>query len=120
MRELVGDEAERLEAATRDDYLPFFRFAQATGLRLNECLLKWSRGRLGRGQIRKLGKGGRLVTAPITPTVHEILWPLRGHHPEFVFTFVADRDRDGRARAALSHHLQRGQEPLALPAKQQV
>jgi integrase len=29
--------------------------------------------------------------------VREILWPLRGHHPEFVFTFVANRGR-GSAR----------------------
>ena len=59
------------------------------------------------------------MTRPITPTVHEILWPLRGHHPEFVFTFIADRDRDGRKQGrALSHHLQRVQKPLALPAKQ--
>jgi integrase len=98
VRELVGDEGERLEAATRDDYLPFFRFAQATGLRLRECLLRWSEVDWDAGQIRKLGKGGRLVTRPITPTIQAILWPLRGHHPEFVFTFVADRDRDGRTK----------------------
>jgi hypothetical protein len=40
IRELVGDEAERIEAATRDDYLPIIRLAQATGLRLQECLLQ--------------------------------------------------------------------------------
>src|SRR5262249_7837712 len=33
VRELVGDEAERLDAATRDDYAPFFAFARASGLR---------------------------------------------------------------------------------------
>jgi integrase len=95
VRELVGDEGERLEAATRDDYLPFFRFAQATGLRLRECLLRWSEVDWDGGQIRKTGKGGRLVTRPITPTIYATLWPLRGHHPEFVFTFVAQRARDG-------------------------
>jgi integrase len=98
VRELVGDEGERLDAATRDDYLPFFRFAQATGLRLRECLLRWSEVDWDAGQIRKLGKGRKLVTRPITPTIHAILSPLRGHHPEVVFTFVADRDRDGRKR----------------------
>jgi integrase len=98
VRELVGDERERLEAATREDYLPFFRLAQATGLRLRECLLKWSEVDWDAGQIRKLGKGQRLVTRPITPTVHAILWPLQGHHPEMVFTFIADRNRDGRKR----------------------
>jgi hypothetical protein len=56
VRELVGDERERLEAATRDDYLPFFRLAQVTGLRLRECLLKWPEVDWDAGEIRKLGK----------------------------------------------------------------
>ena len=46
------------------------------------------------GQIRKAGKGGRLVTVPITATIRGILWPLRGHHPEAVFTYVAARSID--------------------------
>ena len=37
VRELVGDEGDRLEAATRDDYARFFAFARASGLRLNAC-----------------------------------------------------------------------------------
>jgi integrase len=97
-RELVGDEAERLEAATRDDYAPFFAFAHASGLRLNECLLRWSQVDWDAQQIRKPGKGGRLVTVRITPTIREILWPLRAHHPEFVFTYEAQRTRDGRTK----------------------
>ena len=53
VRELPSDEAERIEAATREDYAPFFAFAMASGPRLNECLLRWSevdwnaRGRSG-------------------------------------------------------------------------
>jgi integrase len=96
VRELVGDEAERLEAATRDDYAPFFAFAQASGLRLNECLLRWSEVDWKAQQIRKPGKGGRLVTVRITPTIREILWPLRGHHSEHVFTYEVQRTRNGR------------------------
>src|SRR5262249_19279004 len=98
VRELVGDEAARIETATRDDYLPFVRFAQATGMRLNECLLKWSEVDWAANQIRKRGKGGRLVPKPITSTIRQILWPLQGHHPEFVFTFVATRTREGRIK----------------------
>src|SRR5262245_9626907 len=49
-------------------------------------------GRLGcGGQIRKTGKGGKPVAIPITPTIRAILWPLRGHHPEYVFTYDAVR-----------------------------
>jgi integrase len=90
-RELMGDEGDRLEAATRDDYQPLFAFAMATGLRQSECLLRWSQVDWGARQIRRTGKGGKLVSMPITSTVREILWPLRRHHPESVFTYVAVR-----------------------------
>jgi integrase len=96
VRELIGDEGDRLDAATRNDYAPFFAFAHATGLRLNECLLRWSEVDWGGRQIVKLGKGGKRVTTPITPAVREILWPLRGYHPEFAFTYVARRTLKGR------------------------
>lgn len=98
VRELVGDEADRLEAATREDYGPFFAFAAASGLRLRECLLRWSEVDWGARQIRKPGKGGKLVTVPITTAIREILWPLQGHHPEHVFTYVAESTRPGRIR----------------------
>jgi integrase len=90
-RELVGDEGERLEAEMREDYAPFFAFVHASGLRQKECLLRWSEVDWGARQIRKMGKGGRPAMIPITPTIREILWPLRGHHPEMVFTYVAVR-----------------------------
>jgi integrase len=91
VRELADDEAERLEAATRDDLAPFFAFARASGLRLRECLLRWDEVDWVARQIRKPGKGGKLVTIPITSAIRGILWPLRGHHPEHVFMFVAER-----------------------------
>jgi integrase len=90
-RELMGDEGERLEAAMRDDYAPLFAFAMATGMRQSECLLRWSEVDWGARQIRKTGKGRRLITVPITDTIREILWPLRGHHSDSVFTYVAIR-----------------------------
>ena len=95
-RELMGDEDERLEAATRDDYAPLFALAMATGMWQSECLLRWSQVDWGAGQIRRTGKGGKLVTVSISPTIREILWPLRGHHPEFVFTYVAVRTHRNR------------------------
>jgi integrase len=96
VRELSDDEAERLDGATRDDLAPFFAFARASGLRLRECLLRWSEVDWSARQIRKLGKGGKLVTTPITPTIREILWPLRGHHHEHVFTYMAAREQGQR------------------------
>jgi len=100
VRELSDDEADRLDAAMRADYAPFFAFARASGLRLRECFLRWSEIDWNARQITKLGKGGRRVTVPITATIREILWPLRGHHLDFVFTYVAQRTRDGRIKGA--------------------
>jgi len=107
VRELRDDEAERLAVAMREDYAPFFAFAHASGLRLRECLLRWSEVDFGVGQIKKSGKGGRTVTIPITSAIRKILWPLRGHHREFVFTYQAQRTRDGRVkgeRHPLTYH----------------
>jgi integrase len=99
VRELIDDEGGRLEAATRDDYAPFFAFARASGLRLQRCVtLQWLDIDWGARQIRKPGKGARLETVPITATIREILWPLRGHHPERVFTYVAQHSHDGRVK----------------------
>jgi len=98
VRELVGDEGERLETATRADYEPFFTFARASGLRLRECLLRWPEVNWSTQRIQKLGKGGKLVTVPITATIRSILWPLQGHDAEHVFTYIAMRTRGGRVK----------------------
>lgn len=100
VRELVGDEGDRLHQETRDDYAPFFAFARASGLRLRECLLEWSDVNWDGGEIRKKGKGGKIVTVPIIPAIRAILWPLRGHHARTVFTYKAVRTRGGRVRGA--------------------
>lgn len=106
VRELKSHEGSAITLATRADYQPIFDFARATGLRLEECLLKWSEVDWQTGWIVKTGKGGRLVKTAITPTVREILLPLRGHNAEWVFTYQAARVRkaesafkgDGKAR----------------------
>lgn len=101
VRELQDDEAEALDAAMRHDYEPFFEFVRASGLRQKECItLRWSEVNFGTKQIVRIGKGGRRVVFPITDTIREILFPLQGQHPEFVFTYVAiyGNKRLGRVR----------------------
>jgi integrase len=101
VRELHDDEAVALADATRDDYEPFFDFVRASGLRQAECVtLKWPEVNFGTRQIVRLGKGGRRVVFPITDTIWEILFPLQGQHPEYVFTYVAvyGNKRLGRVR----------------------
>ena len=118
VRELVGDEGERLEMGTRADYAPFLSFARASGLRLRECLLRWTEVNWQAGQIQKLGKGGKLVTVPITPTIRTILWPLQGHDANHVFYLHRKANtRGSRKRASLSLHLFGGQNLLASLAK---
>jgi len=97
VRELKATEGAAIELATRSDYQPVFDFVRATGLRLEECILRWSEVDWQTGWITKTGKGGRLVKTAITSTVRDILLPLRGHHPEFVFTYQAARTRTGKA-----------------------
>ena len=98
VRELRTDEADALMLATRPDYSPFIAFARATGLRLRECLLKWSEVDWDAHLITKKGKGGRMVMTPITEEVEAILDPLVGQHKEAVFTYVAERTRAGRVK----------------------
>src|SRR5450631_399140 len=97
VRELQDDEADSLDNATRDDYRPILGFTSASGLRLEECLLKWSEVNWDTKQIVKLGKGGKRVSIPITDTIREILWPLRGHHETMVFTYIAARTRKAQS-----------------------
>ncbi len=83
----------------RDDLAPFFAFAKASGLRLRECYtLRWSEVDWGTKRITRAGKGGRTVTVPITSAIREILWPLRGHDPVQVFTYVAQRTHQGKVK----------------------
>jgi integrase len=99
VRELMDDEAERLDAAMRDDFAPFFAFARASGLRLRQCVtLSWQEVHWAAKQIRKPGKGGKMETVPITSEIRELLWPLQGNHSERVFTYQAQRTRDGRVK----------------------
>ena len=91
VRELSEDEADRLDTHVRDDYAPFFEFARATGWRLRECLLCWTEVDWTTGQIVKHGKGGKRITRRITSDLRALLWPLRGHHPVFVFTYMPTR-----------------------------
>ncbi|PSO28809.1 site-specific integrase [Bradyrhizobium sp. MOS002] len=95
-RELHSTEASQIEDATRDDYRPIFEFTSASGMRMNECLLRWSEVNWDARKIEKKGKGGRRVTFPITAAIREILWPLRGHHDTMVFTYIAKRTRKGQ------------------------
>ncbi|WP_456628957.1 tyrosine-type recombinase/integrase [Bradyrhizobium sp. URHC0002] len=92
VRELQDHEGDAIDAAMRDDYRPLFDFVAASGWRQGAAVeLKWSEVNFGTKTITKLGKGGKRITLKITPSIHAILWPLQGHHPEAVFTYIAEK-----------------------------
>ena len=107
VRELHEGEADALAGALRPDFAPWFRFASATGLRLAETLIRWEHVNWEAKTIVTIGKGGRLVSTPLTPTVAAILEPLKGHHPEcglhVRLSAAQERPAPGRARTRLTY-----------------
>jgi integrase len=91
VRELHAHEEQALAVAARSDYAPWINFALLTGLRRAETLITWDCVNWEARTIITTGKGGRTVRTPLTDAVAAILGPLKGHHPEAVFTYTAQR-----------------------------
>ena len=103
VRELQDDEAEALDDAMRDDYGPFFDFVRASGLRQTRVRhAALVGGQLRHQADRAAGQGRQARVFPITDTIREILFPLQGQHPEFVFTYVACTATRGSSACAAS------------------
>lgn len=96
--ELHAHESEVLDVAVRDDYAPWLEFVRQTGLRHMETLIQWPNVNWGAKQINVIGKGGQPLTRPITPSVEAILKACMGHHPVYVFTYVAQRNAQGKVK----------------------
>jgi len=96
-RVLSLGESDRLDDASatlRADYDPLIQFARTTGKRKSECYkLEHEHCKWDRGIIILKGKGDKELIIKITPAIRAILWPLRSHHPQFVFTYIAQRTR---------------------------
>jgi integrase len=93
VRELHASEEQALAVAARSDYAPWINFALLTGFRRAETLITWACVNWEARTIVTTGKGGRRVSTPLTEAVAAILEPLKGHHPEAVFTYTAQRTR---------------------------
>lgn len=103
VRELTDDEEARLFEALREDYHPLVEFALTTGVRLGNCLnMTWEQVDYGTMQIKFRTKskrpGGEVHFVPITDAMLTLLARQRGHHPEYVFTFVCERSRGDRRK----------------------
>jgi integrase len=93
IRELSGAEDLALDAIEPPEFATLRRFAEITGLRRRSLLLTWRQVDFELGVIRVMAKGGIPRTLPLTREAYAILWACRGHHPQYVFTFVAQRTR---------------------------
>lgn len=94
IRELHEGEGAAMMDATRDDYAPAVEFEHATGWRQGSVVtLEWPQVNWGSNTITQIGKGGKIIITKINPELRAILWPLVGHHPVRVFTYVARRTR---------------------------
>lgn len=113
VRELRQDEDEALIAAETDpDYEAWRRFALCSGLRFGNTLLKWSQVDLNRRSVTVVGKGNKVLTLPLSPEAARILHTRIGHHPEYVFTFVARRTWTYRHAGKTYHYLKGKRYPI--------
>ncbi|GJE57599.1 MULTISPECIES: tyrosine-type recombinase/integrase [Methylobacterium] len=91
---MTYEEEGRIEDHERANYRPARVFAQIPGLRRREVVsLTWPQVDFDAEVLRIVGKGDKPHIIPITPDLHALLWPLRGHHPTHVFTYICQRTR---------------------------
>jgi integrase len=105
VREMSHSEEFSLFAELRPDYQAVVRFAMQSGCRLCEIVpgkefpgLRWADVDWSGRKITVLGKGRVLGTIPISPGIRELLFPLQGNNGDFVFTYIAQKTRDGRIK----------------------
>lgn len=92
VREASPDEERKALAGMRDDYEPALRFAFLSGCRRAEIVgLTWSKVNFFSREFTVTGKGERSRTIPMTDVIHTLLWDIKDHHPEAVFTYVCQR-----------------------------
>jgi integrase len=93
VREITTEEDSRLDEVESREFALLREFAEIMGLRRREMLLTWPQVDFNQSTIALIGKGGVPAILPLSRRAYQILWGLRGHHPEFAFTFVAQRTR---------------------------
>ncbi|KRE07417.1 hypothetical protein ASE63_22215 [Bosea sp. Root381] len=89
--ELTFVDQERVRAHLTEGYREAAMFALASGLRLNNCLLKWSEIDWEGGRLKVTQKGNRTHTMPLSRDMRAILSTCIGHDETWVFTFPLRR-----------------------------
>lgn len=117
VRELFADEQERMESTLdqieREDHAALIGFAIRSGLRrMEQIALRWSDVDFGNRVIWITGKGNKRASVPMTNGMREIIFPLQGQHPEFVFTYRARTTHNGRRRGERHPYTEEGVKTL--------
>lgn len=95
---LSPEKESELFEALRPDYLPLVEFALTSGVRLENAIgLTWAQvdwqGRTITFRVKSRRPGGKLLVLPLTAGLGFLLAREQGRHPEFVFTYVCQRNR---------------------------
>lgn len=94
VREASRGEESKIMAQLERGYDEAVEFAFVNGCRRMEIVgLRWGKVDFFGRQFTVTGKGDRERTIPMNERTFDLLWSLRGHHEEYVFTFEAQRTR---------------------------
>lgn len=92
VREASPGEEEAILAELAPGYAEAVQFAFLSGCRRMEIIgLEWSQVDFFTRQFTVIGKGDKARTIPMSSAIQELLWSLKDHHPEKVFTYIAGR-----------------------------
>ncbi len=88
-----------------EGYRDYMAFALVSGLRLENCILRWSQIDWEQRIIRVVQKGKRELSIPVSNAMAAILARCRGHDSVFVFTYIARRRGGGKGNKAATRLL---------------
>ena len=94
VREANENEEAAILAKLGEGYDKAVKFAFLSGCRRMEIVgLEWSRVDFFTRQFTVIGKGDKARTIPMSDAIYDLLWGEKDHHPEKVFTYVAQKTR---------------------------
>lgn len=96
VREANENEEAAILAELGEGYDKAVKLAFLSGCRRMEIVgLEWSRVDFFTRQFTVIGKGDKARTIPMSDAIFDLLWGEKDHHPEKVFTYVAQKTRRG-------------------------
>lgn len=94
--ELKTGDQDRIIPALGDGYRDAVMFALASGLRLQNCILRWEQIDWEGGRIKVIQKGKRVHSLPLSREMRAVLSACKGRDAEWVFMFPLRRRSSAR------------------------